>query len=118
MIFLSYSWKDQAAAHRLDALLRANDLKVWIDFRQLDPSGDITQQLDLAIRQCSMFLAVRPSSRYQSPWMATEFFLARKYRKPIVHFAVGLDEPIMSQQARTPIEWSLLAKSGGPRLHN
>jgi hypothetical protein len=103
MIFLSYSWKDQTAAHRIDALLRANGFNVWIDFRQLDSRADITEQLDLAIRDCSMFLAVRPSSCKRSPWMATEFLLARKYCKPIVHCAVGLDEPTTPEQALTPL---------------
>jgi hypothetical protein len=100
MIFLSYTWKDQTAAHRVDAFLRSNGFNVWIDFRQLDSRGDITEQLDLAIRDCSMFLAVRPSNRKRSPWMATEFLLARKYCKPIVHYAVGLDEPTTPEQAR------------------
>ena len=83
MIFLSYSWKDQAAAHRIDADLRASGFEVWIDFRYLDPTGDITQQLDQAIRSCSVFLTVRPNGCSHSAWMATEFLLARKYCKPI-----------------------------------
>jgi hypothetical protein len=100
MIFLSYSWKNQAAAHRIDALLRASGFEVWMDFRQLNPRKDITQQLDFAISQCSKFLAVRPVNRGVSPWMTAEFLMACRYCKPIFQFVVGLNEPTSLHHAR------------------
>jgi TIR domain len=100
MIFLSYCWKNQAAAHRIDALLRASGFEVWMDFRQLNPSKDIAEQLDLAISQCSKFLAVRPINHGVSPWMEAEFLMARRYCKPIFQFVIGLDEPTSLDHAR------------------
>lgn len=98
MIFLSYSWKDQLAAHRIDELLRDNGYNVWIDFRHLDPEIDITEQLDFAIRHCDLFLAVRAKNRDSSPWMAAESLMAKKYCKPIVRWMVVPNESNVFQQ--------------------
>jgi hypothetical protein len=84
VIFLSYSWKDQAAAHAIDDRLRGQGFDVWIDFRQLNVESDITYQLDAAIRHCSLFVAIRPTNNDSSPWMAAEFLMAWKYFKPIL----------------------------------
>jgi hypothetical protein len=101
MIFLSYSWKDQAVAHEIDVMLRSRCCDVWIDFRELDPESDITQQLDAAIRDCSLFLAVRPVHRESSPWMAAESLMARRHHKPIFEVEVGRNELSAIEHART-----------------
>lgn len=90
MIFLSYSWKDQAAAHKLDAVLRGHGLDVWIDFRELDLRRDITNQLERAIRGCSLFLAFQPPHRQDSPWMTAELLIANEQARPILQVTTGL----------------------------
>jgi hypothetical protein len=84
MIFLSYNWKDHVAAHAIDVSLRGLGIDVWIDFRKLDPRSNIAQQLDIAIRNCSLFFAIQSSQRHNSAWMDLEFLIARKHAKPIL----------------------------------
>lgn len=112
MIFLSYSWKDQPAAHEIDTILRSHGCDVWIDFRELDPEADITQQLDSAIRDCSLFLAIRPSHRKSSPWMEAESLMARRHRKPTLQIQVRQNELSAIEQARTLLD----AVAGGAHM--
>lgn len=93
MIFLSYSWKDQAAAHSLDAILRGRGLDVWIDFRDLDLRLDIANQLEAAIRRCSLFLAFQPRKRRSTPWTMAELLMAIEHGRPIVQLSNGLVAP-------------------------
>lgn len=86
MIFLSYTWRDQAIAHEVDVLLRLAGFDVWIDHRNLQPDADILGQLDQAIRRCEIFVTVKPGSQVGSPWMRTELSIARAYGKVILPF--------------------------------
>src|SRR5277367_5837473 len=88
MIFLSYSWNDSAVARTLDLWLRRRGFDVWIDFRNLDCSSEITSQLDAAINDCSMFVVLGTSQSKCSQWMRTEFLMACKHAKPIFQIAV------------------------------
>lgn len=92
MIFLSYCWKDQKIAHSIDDLLRRQSLDVWIDFRCLDTARNITEQLDIAIRNCWLFLSIHPENRERSPWMTAELSMASTYAKPVLHLITGADE--------------------------
>ena len=89
MIFLSYSWKDQAAAHSLDSILRGHGLDVWIDFRDLNLRLDIANQLETAIRCCSLFVAFHPPKKQNTPWTMAELTMATEYARPIVRLSAN-----------------------------
>jgi len=79
------------AAHALDAMLRGRGLDVRIDFRNLDLHLDIVNQLEAAIRRCSVFLAFHPPRKKQnSPWMTAELLMANDHVRPIVQLPAGL----------------------------
>lgn len=84
MIFLSYTWRDQAIAHDIDVQLRLAGFEVWIDHRNLRPDADILGQLDQAIRRCGIFVTVKTDSQVGSPWMRTELSIARAYGKTVL----------------------------------
>ncbi len=84
MIFLSYTWRDQAIAHEIDVQLRRAGVEVWIDHRNLQPDAGILGQLDQAIRRCGIFVTVKADSQVGSPWMRTELSIARAYGKTIL----------------------------------
>ena len=86
MIFLSYTWRDQAIAHELDIQLRLAGFEVWIDHRNLRPDADILGQLAQAIQNCGIFIIVKADSHVGSPWMRTELSIARSYRRTILQF--------------------------------
>ena len=90
MIFLSYSWEYRTAAHSLDAVLRHHGHDVWIDFRQLDLRVDISKQLELAIRDCELFLAFQPANWTNSRWMTLEMLMAIAYARPILQIRADL----------------------------
>jgi hypothetical protein len=84
VIFLSYTCKDRTAARTIDAVLRGKGLDVWIDFRYLNPRRDIINQLETAIRRCSLFLALTPANGQNYPWMAAEQLIAIQSARPIL----------------------------------
>jgi TIR domain len=86
MIFLSYTWRNQAIAHEVDVQLRLAGFAVWIDHRNLRPDADILAQLGEAIRHCELFVTVKPDNHVGSLWMRTELSIARAYGKRIVPF--------------------------------
>lgn len=86
MIFLSYSWRDEAAARSLDRLLRNAGFSVWMDFRELNLSCDLVVQLEAAIRQCALFVMWKPRDE-SSLWMRAERNMAIGFGKPIIELA-------------------------------
>jgi hypothetical protein len=57
-IFISYASEDRAPVLRLAADLQAAGLPVWLDRQQLDWGSDYTARIQLAIRQCALFVPV------------------------------------------------------------
>jgi hypothetical protein len=102
VIFLSYSWEYRTAAHSLDAVLRHHGHDVWIDFRQLNLRADISKQLELAIRDCELFLAFQPAKWTNSRWMTLELLIAIAYARPILQIRPDLTQTAASE---TPDDW-------------
>jgi hypothetical protein len=84
VIFLSYSWRDQALAHEVDRRLRAAGHPVWIDCRDLRPGGDILEQLTDAISRCNILVSIPPAAQRETPWTRVEQMIARERGKVIV----------------------------------
>jgi hypothetical protein len=84
---------------------------VWIDFRDLDVTGDISLQLDMAIQSCSTFLVLRSPGGASSPWMTAEYRMARQYNKRISPLETDL---VRSLSSDALVE--LLASASGSKL--
>ena len=88
MIFVSYSWRDQSVIRDLEGRLRDLGLPVWVDYRNLRPDFEIATQLDLAIRDCQLFLAIQGLRHAPSAWVRQELLLARTHGKRVLRFTV------------------------------
>ena len=87
MIFLSYSWRDKAVAHKIEARLREVGFPVWIDYRELHPDHDILRQLDAAIFRCRVFAFIEGRDSRRSVWMKKELLIAQTYNKNVLRIA-------------------------------
>ncbi|MGB0847798.1 MAG: toll/interleukin-1 receptor domain-containing protein [Thiolinea sp.] len=83
MIFLSYSWQDQAAIKIVENALKRIGLKYWIDREHLDLSNQLHSQIVLAIHNSSQILALKSEDSTLSPWVCFELGVASKLGKKI-----------------------------------
>jgi len=80
MIFLSYSWKTQPAAHRVVEALSAERLPCWVDEQQLDGGDELRVSLRTAISQSDVFLYLNSDAANKSKNVQDE-----------LRFAIGLE---------------------------
>ena len=67
-VFISYQWDSSYLVHELSKKLENEDnIKVWIDFNEMQPGDDVFREMENGIRESSLFIA----------------FITRKYAKSV-----------------------------------
>ena len=82
-VFISYSRKDRAYAHRLADDLRGRGFEVWMDDR-IDLGDRWWQTVDQAVRDCVALVVVMTPDAERSEWVEKEIMLAQREGKPIL----------------------------------
>ena len=72
-VFISYSWKDEAIALRLYRDLRSQNISIWLDRIDGEPTGDFKQEFLRLIDACDYFIVIDSENyRHKSHWCETE----------------------------------------------
>lgn len=80
MIFLSHSWQNKPAAHKVVEALAIERLPCWIDEQQLDYGAELRASLRSAIAQSDIYLYLVSDTANNSEWVQDE-----------LKYAVGLE---------------------------
>ena len=72
MIFLSHSWKNKPAAHKVVEALATERLPCWLDEQQLDYGAELRASLRSAISQSDIYLYLVSDAANNSRWMQDE----------------------------------------------
>ena len=72
-VFISYSWKDEAVTLRLYRDLRHQNISIWLDRIDGEPTGDFKQEFLRLIDDCDYFIVIDSENyRHKSHWCETE----------------------------------------------
>lgn len=72
-VFISYSWKDEAITLRLYRDLKRQNISIWLDRIDGDPTGDFKQEFLRLIDGCNYFIVIDSENyRHKSHWCETE----------------------------------------------
>lgn len=72
-VFISYSWKDEAIAMRLYKDLKHQNINIWLDRIDGEPTGDFKSEFLRLIDQCRYFIVIDSDNyRRNSNWCETE----------------------------------------------
>lgn len=72
-IFISYSWKDEAVTLRLYRDLRHQNISIWLDRIDGEPTGDFKQEFLRLIDDCDYFIVIDSENyRHKSHWCEIE----------------------------------------------
>jgi hypothetical protein len=94
-VFISYSHQDRGYVEKLAEYLTARDVPVWYDY-QVETGTPFSQRIQMAIDECSVFIALLSPASAASDWARNELARARRIRKPI--------KPIKLVDADIPLE--------------
>jgi len=81
-IFISYSHKDKAYAHKLQRHLQEKGFESWIDDR-IDFGARWPHEIEKRLRECDAFILVMSPNSHDSEWVQNELMLARELKKRI-----------------------------------
>lgn len=81
-IFISYSHKDKAYAHKLQRYLLEKGFEAWLDDR-IDFGAHWAHEIEKRLRECDAFILVMSSNSHESEWVQNELMLARELKKRI-----------------------------------
>lgn len=71
--FISYSWKDEAVALRLYRDLKRQNICIWLDRIDGEPTGDFKEEFLRLINGCDFFIVIDSENyRHKSHWCETE----------------------------------------------
>lgn len=82
-VFISHGSENRDEANALCALLEDRGIRVWIAPRDVRPGMDYSEQLQLAIEQCSAFAVLVTEKANRSPYVRAETEMAFSTHKPI-----------------------------------
>ncbi len=71
-VFISYSSHDREDAFKIKQLFESNQIKVWLDFFDIQTTAKLRQELSNRVRQSELFCLLLSPSAVQSPWVAEE----------------------------------------------
>lgn len=72
-VFISYSWKDEAITLRLYRDLKRQNISIWLDRIDGEPTGDFKQEFLRLIDGCNYFIVIDSENyRHKSHWCETE----------------------------------------------
>lgn len=108
LIFISYARKDaRDLALRLRDDLEEAGFAVWLDLSEVAGGGDFTQQIEKAIDQCDVFLALMSHTSAQSTWCRSEQLRALRKGKRVIPILVQADaEPPLHLEPMSFIDFS------------
>lgn len=117
-VFISYSWKDQAAAKQIEAALKedpflAANLDIWRDQNVVKPGDHIASKVTEALTATDYFVLLVSDNSLASNWVQREIDTAvsladKKKLTPV---------PILLSQVQVPFEFrGLLFIDGRPSL--
>jgi hypothetical protein len=108
-IFISYSRKDEAVAHLLAHILRANQIDCLID-RELRAGQKFDSKLQQMIREANLILVLLTKDASRSAWVNQEIGFAAAHGKTVWPLAIETDiEPygmLSTTQAYSLFDWS------------
>lgn len=81
-LFISYSHKDKAYAHKLQRYLLEKGFEAWIDDR-IDLGARWPHEIEKRVRECDAFILVMSPNSRDSEWVQNELMLARDLKKRI-----------------------------------
>jgi tetratricopeptide (TPR) repeat protein len=87
-VFLAYAHEDNAIAVSVEADLKGHGITCWRDPQII--VGRYPDQIEAAIRECRVFVALLSKSSIGSIWVRDELSLARHYQRAVV--PVQIDE--------------------------
>lgn len=97
-IFISYSHKDTAYAHKLASALQIKGLEVWIDER-LDYGSQWPHEIQKQLDACSAFIVIMSPRSFASEWVQSELQRAKRKLKPVFPMLLEGDEPWLSVES-------------------
>jgi len=103
--FISHSSKDQVFAERLNADLRAKDLRCWFAPEDLKIGDRFQELIEESIRIQDKLMIVLSEASVKSPWVEREVLAAREREdreKRTVLFPIRIDDAVMN----TPQPWA------------
>lgn len=80
-VFISYCWVDKNFVWSLADRLKAQDLSVWIDKREIEPADRIPEQVQKALVECDILILMWSQASSRSDWVKDEWNAALAYRK-------------------------------------
>ena len=75
-VFISYSSRDRQEAFEIKQLFEANDIKVWLDFFDIQTTAELRQELSSRVRQAELFCLLLSPSAVESRWVGEEIATA------------------------------------------
>jgi TIR domain len=108
-VFISHSRKDEAVAHLLAHILRANQIDCLID-RELQAGQKFDSKLQHLIKEANLILVLLTKDASRSPWVNQEIGFAIAHGKTVWPLAIETDiEPygmFSTTQAYSLFDWS------------
>ena len=82
-VFISHGSDDRDEANALSAFIESRGIKTWIAPRDVRPGQDYSEQLQLALEQCTAFVVLVTDKANSSPYVRAETEMAFSNSKPI-----------------------------------
>ncbi len=84
MLFLSHSSEDKERVRALKAAMEAENLKVWLDEKEIAPGAILSMTLSHHIDDATGFVLVGSEAAMKSPWVDREFNYAIEKGIPVI----------------------------------
>ena len=101
--FISYSSRDRKEAFAIKELLEANNIKVWMDFFDIQTTAELQQELKIKVEQAELFCLLLSPTAVESPWVSKEIETAITAAKRKLRIL-----PIILRPCRIPAQLSNL----------
>jgi hypothetical protein len=71
-VFISHSWKDNALARKLTAILEGAGFKVWDTFRNRWPGDNLAEMTVNALKESQAMVVLLTPESLENPWVHSE----------------------------------------------
>jgi TIR domain len=103
-VFFSYSHKDRWIAKqcvRLIEELAKGKIHAFLDAKDIEVGGDITEEVLASIRRCNEFVVLLSANSNGKPWVQFEIGVARGRQKPVMAILHNLNPQEMPDMIYT-----------------
>ena len=83
-VFISYSRKDTAYAHKLQKVLQDKGFEAWIIGDGIDYGSQWPKVVQSQLDACDVFIVVMTPNAYESTWVQRELIYAESKKKQII----------------------------------